>query len=325
MSLHTQPDAAAKPNISVRPLQENDLSKADQIMRLAFGTFLGVPDPATVFGDASFVRTRWETNPNAAFAAEINHEIVGSNFATNWGSVSFFGPLTVRPDCWDSGVGTRLMEPVLASFDQWKTRHAGLFTFAHSPKHICFYQKFGFYPRFLTAMMARPVKHNVGHFQWTKFSDAPSGERTAIINAARQLTDTIYDGLDVTSEIQAVADQALGDTVLLWHNSQLIGLAVCHYGAGTEAGSGACYVKFGATRPDSDVELNFGNLLAACEAMALSQNLSHIIAGMNTARHEAYRLMLDHGFRINFSGVGMDKPNEAGYNRSGVYVIDDWR
>ena len=36
-------------------------------------------------------------------------------------------------------------------------RHEGLFTFAHSPEHIALYQHFGFWPRFLTAIMSKPV------------------------------------------------------------------------------------------------------------------------------------------------------------------------
>ena len=48
----------AKSDISVRALEEKDLSTADRIMRLAFGTFLGVPEPASFFGDASYVRAR---------------------------------------------------------------------------------------------------------------------------------------------------------------------------------------------------------------------------------------------------------------------------
>ena len=95
-------------------------------MRLAFGTFLGVPDPASFMGDASYVRARWAANPDAAFAAEISNELVGSNFATNWGTVGFFGPLTIRPDLWDRGVGKRLMEPVMECFEKWHTKHAGL-------------------------------------------------------------------------------------------------------------------------------------------------------------------------------------------------------
>jgi hypothetical protein len=102
-------------------------------------------------------------------------------------------------------------------------------------------------------------------------------------------------------------------------------LAVCHSGAGTEAGSGVCYVKFGATRPSADAKQGFNRLLDACEELASSQNLSRLDAGVNTARHEAYRQMLARGFRTYLLGVAMEKPNEAGYNRSDVYLIDDWR
>ena len=165
MNLQSQRDEIR--DIVVRPLRETDLATADRIMRLAFGTFLGVPDPASFMGDAGYVRTRWRANPGAAFAAEIDNELVGSNFATNWGSVGIFGPLTIRPDLWDRGVGKRLMEPALACFEKWQTKHAGLFTFANSQKHIGLYQKFGYYPRFLTAIMSKPVEPSGRATVWT--------------------------------------------------------------------------------------------------------------------------------------------------------------
>ena len=323
--MNHRPEETAKRDILVRPLQEGDLTTADHIMRLAFGTFLGLPDPMSFLGDASYVRTRWKAAPNAAFAAEINNEVVGSNFATNWGSVGFFGPLTIRPDLWEKGVGKRLMEPIIECFDKWQTRHAGLFTFANSQKHIGLYQKFGFYPRFLTAIMSKPVERTGRASAWTKFSDVPTSERAAILDACRELTGAIYEGLDVGHEISAVADQELGDTVLLWDDSKLTGLAVCHGGAGTEAGSGVCYVKFGAARSGADAEQDFNRLLDALEEMASSQSLSRLVAGVNTARYEAYRQMLARGFRSDVLGVAMARPNEAGYNRPGVYLIDDWR
>ena len=43
-------------------------------------------------------------------------------------------------------------------------------------------------------------------------------------------------------------DQNLGDVVLTGAGP-LDGLAVCHIGAGSEAGGGTCYIKFGAARP----------------------------------------------------------------------------
>src|SRR3712207_4249029 len=121
-------------DVSVRPLKKGDLSEADRIMRLAFGTFLGLPEPMTFMGDAGYVRTRWLAAPDAAFGAEVDGKLVGSNFATNWGSVGFFGPLTVEPALWNKGIGSRLMEPVEECFDNWGTRHEGLFTWSQDRK-----------------------------------------------------------------------------------------------------------------------------------------------------------------------------------------------
>lgn len=294
-------------------------------MRLAFGTFLGLPDPATAMGDADCVRTRWHANPAAAFGAHSGDELVGSNFATNWGSVGFFGPLTIRPDLWDRGIGTRLMEPIMDCFDRWGTKHAGLFTFAQSQKHLGLYQKFGFWPRFLTAIMSKSVEPAAASARGTVFSALPEPERPSTLQAMRQLTDSIHAGLDPSVDVRAVDEQHLGDTVLLWDNGHLEAMAVCHCGPGTEAGSGSCYIKFGAARSGPRAPQAFERLLDACEELAAQKGLSRVIAGANTARHEAYRYMIERGFRTMMLGVVMQRPNDQGYNRAGVYVIDDLR
>src|SRR6266536_1873139 len=135
-----QDRARAGGGLSVHPLREEELPAADRIVRLAFGTFLGLPDPLTFMGDAAYVRPRWTADPEAALGAFVDGELVGSNFVANWGSVGFFGPLTVRPDLWNAGIARRLLEPTMALFERWGTAHAGLFTFPHSTKHIHLYQ-----------------------------------------------------------------------------------------------------------------------------------------------------------------------------------------
>ena len=50
----------------------------------------------------------------------------------------------MRPDFWDRGVAQRLLAATMELFERWEIRHAGLFTFAESPKHVALYQKFGF-------------------------------------------------------------------------------------------------------------------------------------------------------------------------------------
>ena len=208
-------------------------------------------------------------------------------------------------------------------FEKWKVREAGLFTFAHSPKHIGLYQKFGFWPRFLTAIMSKGV--NKREVSYTKYSGVDEGDRAQIVDACRELTDSIYEGLDVTCEIRSVRDQNLGETVLMWGGDSLEGFAVCHCGEGSEAGKNTCYIKFAAVRPGSGAETAFDRLLDACEALAIERGLQRMEAGVNLNRSEAYRQMLQRGFRTEIQGVAMHKPDSAAYNRRDIYVVDDWR
>ena len=83
-----------------------------------------------------------------------------------------------------------------------------------------------------------------------------------------ELTDAVYRGLDLSGELEAVADQKLGETVLVEDGSGLQAVAICHIGPGTEAGSDMCYVKFAAARPGPDAVRSFDRLLDACNELA---------------------------------------------------------
>ena len=321
--MHTIPEqnASNNHNIVVRPLREADLAEAKRIFHLAFGTFLGLPDPMQFIPDRDFVISRWRTDPAGALAAESDGLLLGSNIATRWGSVGFFGPLTIRPDAWDRGIARRLLESTMELFAQWQTQHVGLFTFPHSTKHVHLYQKFGFWPRFLTPIMSLQVRPNLSSPRMQTYSGLTPDQREEFLKASHELTGTIYGGLDLRCEVQAVTEQQLGDTVLLWENSRLAAFAICHCGVNTEAGTGTCYVKFGAAQtPDA-----FEALLNACEAFASGRKLSRLEAGVNTARHDAYQRMIARGFRTDLMGVAMHKANDPGYSRPDVYVLDDWR
>src|ERR1700730_19069287 len=316
-----------RPQVTIRLLREEDLPVADRIMRLAFGTFLGLPDPLKFMGDADYVRTRWLADPFGALAAEFGGELVGTNFATRWGSVGFFGPLTIRPELWDRGIAQQLLRPTMDIFEKWGVRHAGLFTFASSTKHVSLYQKFGFWPRFLTSLMELPIPTEPANVavRWARFSDLSAGDKELCVQACRKLTNSIYEGLDVQREIRAVDQQRLGDTVLTWGGGELAGFAVCHAGPGTEAGSGNSYIKFGAVRSGPKAAQEFHRLLDAGRAFARSRGDGKLAAGVNLARLDAYREMLKAGFRTTMQGVAMQRTAAPGYNRPDVFLMDDWR
>ncbi len=158
------------------------------------------------------------------------------------------------------------------------------------------------------------------------FSETQVNDRPQLLAACREVTDAIFEGLDLGREIRAVADQKLGNTILVWDGSKLAAFAVCHTGPGSEAGSGVCYVKFAAVRPGPRAGGDFERLLDAVDAFAQSAGAQKITAGVNLARREAFQALLARGLRTETQGVAMETGDaSSGYNRAGVYVLDDWR
>ena len=108
----------------IRPLTEGDLPTARRILRTAFGTFLGAPDLENFWADRDLVYGRFGAEHVASFAAEVDGELVGSNFATNWGSVGFLGA-DHRSSGSLSEIGRALLAKAMTQFDAWGTRHRG--------------------------------------------------------------------------------------------------------------------------------------------------------------------------------------------------------
>lgn len=316
--------AGAALDVRIRALAARDLAQADHVMRLAFGTHLNLSDPTEFLGDADYVRSRYQADPCAAFAAEAEGQVVGSIFATNWGSVGFLGPLTIHPQWWNCGIAQMLMEPVVERFAAWDVRLAGLYTFANSARHIGLYQKFGFWPRFLQPVMSRKTSQREVH-DVQEYSTLEPAARASALQACFELTSTVFAGLDVQREIRAVQEQNLGDTVITWDQGEVVSFAVCHCGPGSEAGSGRCYIKFGVVRSGPKAEALLEELISACDAFAVKHNASRLVAGVSTGRSRAYRALLGLGFRTDQIGISMHRPDAAGYDREDVFILDDWR
>jgi len=308
---------APGPALSIGTLRESEIAEATRIVRLAFGTFLGIPNPLDFMGDRDFMRPRWRSKHVKVLAAREGARLIGSNVITRWGSFGFFGPLTVLPEYWDRGVAQRLLEATMRVFDAWGVRHSGLFTFPHSAKHVGLYQKFGYWPRYLTAVMSRVPEGNAPAPE--TLSSLSRKQREEAIAACARLTGRIDKGLDLSGEIRAALQQG-GDVVLTRSRGGVAGFAICLNGPGSEGGEKLCYIKFAAARTSADFE----KLLEACDGFASSRGAG-LEAGVNLARQDAFDRMRAHGYRAVMQGVAMQRPHAEGFNRAGVYVIDDWR
>jgi GNAT superfamily N-acetyltransferase len=313
--------------IKIGPLKQSELEEADRIVRLAFGTFLGVPDPLNFMDDRTYMAPRWRSPHVKVIAAREGRRLIGSNVVTRWGSFGFFGPLTVLPEYWDRGVAKQLLASTMTIFDRWGLRHTGLFTFPQSAKHVGLYQSFGYWPRYLTAVMTFTPQANAQRAHAPLLlSTLKKSQREQAIQACAKLTHRIEKGLDLTGEIRALLAQHTGDVVLTYTHGTLDAFAVCLHGPGSEGGEKICYIKFGAARGGigAGAGERFDRLLDACEAFASSRGVP-VEAGVNAAREDAYRRMRSRGYRVAMQGVAMQRPHAEGFNRPDTYVIDDWR
>jgi hypothetical protein len=55
--------------IKVGPLKQSELEEAERIVKLAFGTFLGLPNPLDFMGDRNFMVPRWRSTHVKVIAA----------------------------------------------------------------------------------------------------------------------------------------------------------------------------------------------------------------------------------------------------------------
>jgi GNAT superfamily N-acetyltransferase len=311
-------------SISIRHLSEGDLPEAGAILRRAFATHFGMP-PDTFWTDRDFVSGRWMADPSLAFGAWIEDRLVGSSLCANWGSLGVFGPISTHPDTWNRGTARLLIPPVLERLNALGARHLAFFTFAESTKHIALYQRFGFWPRFLTAIMTRAVDAHETVPESTRYSAIAGADQANWLDACRALTTDVREGLDLTAEIRTAHAHGHGDSVFLTDGSRVEAVALCEYGLKSPAGAGSCLIRFAAVRPGSDTEMRFGRLLTTCARLAADEGLKHIVACVNASRPKAYRHLLSMGFRAQRNGVTMHRPNEDGYNPTASYILDDLR
>jgi hypothetical protein len=95
----------------------------------------------------------------------------------------YLDPLQFTPIIGIKVLQSFLLDKTMEVFKELKTKHIGLFTFSQSAKHIHLYQKYNFWPRFLTSVMTKtikstqPIKEPKDNIRCNRFSDIKRGDR----------------------------------------------------------------------------------------------------------------------------------------------------
>lgn len=307
-------------SVVVRTAAEHELAPADAVLRAAFDAHTGQTNR---LGDAEYLRNRWRSDPRRVVVAEVGGEVLGSNAMTAWGSVGWFGPLSVAPALWRRGVADSLVEAAHERLQQRGVTQFGLFTFAESPLHFRLYARHGYWPGALVLITSREVPPEPQAFP-TLFGSLTEAQQASVLEDLRTLTHQVHPGWDITTEVTATSAYGQGETVIAHDGAGVCAAAICQVGPGSEATTGTCRVKVAVARPGPGLERDMTYVLAGVDALAAERGASAVVAAMSTANEACARFVLGRGHRVVSQGVAMHRGGPA-YRRADVWALDDWR
>lgn len=154
------------------------------------------------------------------------HQIVAFNIAHLSGIEGWMGPLAVRPDAQDSGLGKRVVMAGVNWLERSGAQVIGLETMPRTMDNIGFYSNLGFDPDRLTITLTLPAaNHDSPGMLLGRLHDS---EKMDWLRRCRELTQSLRPGYDFTREIELTDRLALGDTSLLVRGGKLRGFALYH-------------------------------------------------------------------------------------------------
>lgn len=312
--------ARTSARVVVRTAQEQDLERADAVLHAAFDAVTGRNGH---LGDADLLGSRWRTDRERVFVADLDGEVVGSNAVTVRGTTGWFGPLSVDPRVWGRGLAHPLVEEADKRLRLAGATRTGLFTFAGSPLHLSLYARHGYWPGALMLVLRREVPPGTS-VEPDSYAARTDQQRRELLGELAALTDAVEPGWDLTEEVVATSREGLGDTVVVHDVGGLAGAAVLQSGLGSDAPGGTCRVEAAVVRPGPGAGARMTLLLDAVDAVALRRDAGTVVVTVSAADEGCCRLLLARGHTVLAQGVAMHRGG-AGHHRAGAWVLDDWR
>ena len=250
-------------------------------------------------------------------AEEGDGKIVGAAVAVMWGTVGVIGPVAVLTHYQNQDIGQQLLTACQEFFDENKATLQGLATYPYSPKHLIFYQKYGYKPKGLVVVTSKALdRKELGGPKpaarpgaaLRRYSTLEETRKKQVMQKVRRITNHFWRGLDVSKEIEIVDGLTLGDTLLLAKGREVIGFAVCHLPPNSEAPQGSAYVKLLAIDSAHRKPEHLQALLAGVEELAAGAQLPRVVCPLHV--YGPYQTLLERAITLNHHGG--DEAGKAG-------------
>ncbi|MEO8199288.1 MAG: GNAT family N-acetyltransferase [Gemmatimonadota bacterium] len=222
------------------------------------------------------------------------------NMVHQSGSEGWMGPLAVRPDRQNEGLGKAVVRAGIEWLRARGARTIGLETMPRTVDNIGFYSRLEMIPRHLTVTLSRDIPKKPGDLG--EMLSWAGTEYLKVLAECRELSKRLSPGIDFTRELQLTLDLQIGDTSLVRRDGHLVGFALWHSAPLAEG------------RPRDEVRVlklvaqdmeAFDAVIRAVQAATLGEGLRRISVRCQTAFGEAYTRLVGEGYRVHWTDLRM--------------------
>jgi hypothetical protein len=229
-------------------------------------------------------------------------QLVAFNIAHRSGAEGWMGPLAVRPDRQEEGVGRTIVQTAIDWLVAEGVTTIGLETMPRTVDNIGFYSRLGFAPQHLTVTVTGDSARHTLEDEATRVGSLSPAERAATIARCRERLQQSVPRYDYTREMELTAEIGLGDTVVITGPDHIVGFAVFH-SAALPVGRPAEELR--VLKLFADSTPGFLRVIAALEACARSEGVRRVAIRCQTGYGAAYASLVERGYRVRWTDLRM--------------------
>jgi GNAT superfamily N-acetyltransferase len=250
---------------------------------------------------------------------DTDGQLAGFNMVHRSGIEGWMGPIAVRPDRQNEGLGSTMVQAGIDWLKAQGARTIGLETMPRTVDNIGFYSRLGFMPGHLTITLVRDVGRRTAD-PGELLSSA--GDRVAAeLAECRALSDRLAPGIDFTRELALTHELRIGDTSLIRRDGRLTAFALWHS------------APLAAGRPKDEVRVlklvaasldDMEQVVDAVQHSAQRERVRRVALRCQSAFADAYLRLVERGFRVHWTDLRMILRGFANPGSRAGLLLSNW-
>jgi GNAT superfamily N-acetyltransferase len=259
-----------------------------------------------------------DAGTGAMLWTDERNDLVAFNIAHRSGREGWMGPLAVRPDRQALGLGKAIVRSAIDWLKDCGATIIGLETMPRTVENVGFYSGLGFVPGHLTVTLTADLGSHSVRGSFIRLSQLAQGAQAALLARCRARLERSAPAYDFTREHELTESLGIGETVVVERDSEIAGFALAHSAplAEQRPGDELRVLKLYAESDDA-----FDRVITALELLAGKLHLRRIAVRCQTAYADAYRALLQRGYRVRWTDLRMTLEGYPETTLSGGQVL----